>query len=244
MRVAVPAAVAAMTAVLVQCAPASSPAPPTPEPIPATPSPAPELPPETFGPVAPPPRPTPPPAEIRPVTAAELGATWRPGCPAGPEDLRLVELDYWGFDGQTRRGRLVVHRDVAGEVVEVFTRLHALRFPIEKMSTVENYPGADDELSMRDNNTSAFNCRGIPGSDSWSLHAYGRAIDINPKLNPYIPAGGAYEPANAGPWVDRSRSEPGMLHDGDPAVLAFTDRGWRWGGHWRTPLDYQHFEIG
>jgi hypothetical protein len=24
----------------------------------------------------------------------------------------------------------------------------------------------------------------------------------------------------------------------------FTDRGWRWGGAWRNPVDYQHFEIG
>nr|WP_235660336.1 MULTISPECIES: M15 family metallopeptidase [Mycolicibacterium] len=238
MRVAVPAVAAAMTAVLVQCAPASSPAPPPPEP---PPPPVRQLPPETFRTVAPPP---PPPTEIRPVTAAELGATWRPGCPAGPEELRLVELDHWGFDGQTHRGRLVVHRDVAEAVVDVFARLLEMRYPIEKMRTVENYPGADDELSMRDNNTSAFNCRGIPGSDSWSLHAYGRAIDVNPKLNPYVPRSGVHEPANAGPWVDRSRSEPGMLHDGDAAVLAFTDRGWRWGGHWRSPLDYQHFEIG
>jgi hypothetical protein len=68
-------------------------------------------------------------------------------------------------------------------------------------------------------------------------------VDINPKLNPYIPSSGAYEPANAGPWIDRTLSEPGMLHDGDTAVRAFVDRGWRWGGHWRTPLDYQHFEL-
>ena len=35
---------------------------------------------------------------------------------------------------------------------------------------------------------------------------------------------------------------PGLLHEGDPAVRVFTDRGWRWGGYWRTPIDYQHFE--
>lgn len=177
------------------------------------------------------------------MSTAELGATWRPGCPAAPEELRRVDLDYWGFDGQTHRGGLVVHRDVTAEVIEVFARLYELRYPIEKVRTVENYPGADDELSMRDNNTSAFNCRGIPGAGSWSWHAYGRAVDINPKLNPYIDSRGGYQPANAGPWVDRSQTLPGMLHDGDAAVRAFTDRGWRWGGHWRTPLDYQHFEI-
>jgi hypothetical protein len=30
--------------------------------------------------------------------------------------------------------------------------------------------------------------------------------------------------------------------DGDAAVRVFTDHGWRWGGYWRTPKDYQHFE--
>ena len=31
------------------------------------------------------------------------------------------------------------------------------------------------------------------------------------------------------------RIDPGLLHNGDPAVRVFTDRGWRWGGSWRTP---------
>ncbi|MFB1295637.1 M15 family metallopeptidase [Mycobacterium sp. pW049] len=238
------AALTVMAAALVQCAPTSNPAPPPSEPPPSEPSPAPaipELPPETFSSVTPTPQAKP--AVTSPVSVADLGTTWRPGCPAGPDELMRVDLDFWGFDGQTHRGRLVVHRSLTDRVIEVFDQLHRLRFPIEKMRTVDDYPGADDELSMRDNNTSAFNCRGIPGSDSWSLHAYGRAIDINPKLNPYVPSSGRYEPANAGPWVDRSRIEPGMLNDGDVAVRAFVDRGWRWGGHWQSPLDYQHFEI-
>ncbi|KWX20916.1 peptidase M15 [Mycolicibacterium wolinskyi] len=181
------------------------------------------------------------PATVHPVTVAELGTTWRPGCPARPEVLRRVELDYLGFDGRTHRGALVVHKDLVPEVITIFEELLRQRYPIEKMRTVDHYPRADDELSMRDNNTSAFNCRGIPGSRSWSLHAYGRAIDVNPLLNPYIGSGGV-EPANAGPYVDRSRIDPGLLHPGDPAVLAFTDRGWQWGGLWRSPIDYQHFE--
>lgn len=185
----------------------------------------------------------PQPAAVTPVTAADLGSTWRPGCPLGPERLRRVELDHLGFDGRTHRGVLVVHEDLVAQVIEVFGQLQRLGYPIAKMRTVDAYPGADDELSMRDNNTSAFNCRGIPGSQAWSYHAYGRAIDLNPLLNPYIGGSGAVEPANAGPYVDRTRTDPGILHAGDPAVLVFTDRGWRWGGDWRTPKDYQHFEL-
>ncbi|WP_445170549.1 M15 family metallopeptidase [Mycolicibacterium sp. Dal123E01] len=179
---------------------------------------------------------------VRPVTAAELGATWRPGCPVAPEQLRRVDLDYIGFDGRTHRGTLVVHQDLVADVIAIFGDLQRQGYPIAKMQTPEHYPNAADELSMEDNNTSAFNCRPLPGSADWSLHAYGRAIDINPLLNPYIEPTGHLEPATAGPYLDRARTDPGILHTGDPGVLAFTDRGWIWGGNWHNPIDYQHFE--
>ena len=181
-------------------------------------------------------------ATVEPVTAAELGTTWRPGCPVEPALLRRVHVDYIGFDGQTHRGELVVHEDLAQQVIAIFEQLLRLRYPIEKMSTVDHYSGADDELSMEDNNTSAFNCRMIPGSTDWSPHAYGRAIDLNPRLNPCLYASGYFEPRNAAAYLDRDRTDPGLLHTGDPAVHAFTDAGWRWGGEWAAPLDYQHFE--
>lgn len=191
-----------------------------------------------------PPRRQPRPAAVHAVTAEDLGATWRPECPVGPADLRMVELDYLGFDGIVHRGSMVVHRDVVDDVVDIFADLISLRYPIERMRTVEHYPGADDEASMRDNNTSAFNCRSLPGSNRWSEHAYGRAIDINPLVNPYIASSGDLQPATAGPYLDRTRDDLGLLHPGDAAVTAFTDRGWTWGGDWRDPVDYQHFEVG
>jgi hypothetical protein len=185
---------------------------------------------------------TAPAATIRPVSAADLGASWRPGCPIDPRQLRRVEIDFMGFDGQTHRGALIVNEDVVTEVLAIFEQLLEFRYPIEKMRTVDGYPGGDDELSMEDNNTSAFNCRDIPGTGHWSQHAFGRAIDLNPLLNPEIDGTGAIQPKTAGPYVDRNRTDPGMLHAGDTAVRAFTDRGWRWGGDWKSPTDYQHFE--
>ncbi|MGN6336075.1 M15 family metallopeptidase [Mycobacterium sp.] len=179
---------------------------------------------------------------VRPVTAAELGASWRPGCPVDPGQLRRVDIDHVGFDGTTHRGELIVHEDLVPEVITIFERLYRLRFPIEKIRTAEHYPDADDEQSMEDNNTSAFNCRGIPGSDHWSQHAYGRAIDLNPRLNPCVYATGTFQPQNAANYLDRGRTDPGLLHSGDPAVRIFTDSGWRWGGYWTAPIDYQHFE--
>lgn len=223
---------AAAAVVLVQCSA-------TPPPPAATPSP----------PAAPPSAPaatsaatTAAAATVLPVTTAELGASWRPGCPVEPAQLRRVAFDHIGFDGRTHRGELIVHQDLVPQVITIFDGLYRLGFPIEKIRTVDHYPAADDELSMADDNTSAFNCRGIPGSDQWSAHAYGRAIDLNPLLNPCIYSGGAFVPKNAAAYLDRGRTDPGLLHEGDPAVRAFTDRGWRWGGAWTTPRDYQHFE--
>ena len=234
-RVLVLAAAAAACGALVQCGVPPPPALPAATP-PTSSAPAAAAPPA----VAPPPVPAGP--GIHPVTAAELGASWRPGCPVGPDRLRRVELDYLGFDNRTHRGELIVHEALATEVMSIFAQLYRLGYPIQRMTTVEHYPAADDELSMEDNNTSAFNCRNLPGSTRWSQHAYGRAIDVNPLLNPYIDGTGAFQPRNAAPYLDRSRADHGLLHGGEPAVRAFTDRGWRWGGQWRSPVDYQHFE--
>ncbi len=178
---------------------------------------------------------------VEPVTAAELGASWRPGCPVEPGRLRRVNVDHIGFDGQTHRGELIVHEDLVPEVIAIFGQLYRLGYPVEKIRTVDHYPDADDELSMEDNNTSAFNCRSIPGTNEWSPHAYGRAIDLNPLPNPCLYASGYFEPRNAAAYLDRSRTDPGLLHNDDPAVHIFTERGWRWAGYWTTP-DYQHFE--
>ncbi|MEN4396996.1 M15 family metallopeptidase [Mycolicibacterium senegalense] len=181
------------------------------------------------------------PARVQPVNAAGLGGSWRPECPVPPAELRRITLSYIGFDGRSHRGELVVNRDAVSDVIAVFQRLYSARFPIEKMRTADRYPRADDELSMQDNNTSAFNCRPLP-SGSWSLHAYGRAVDINPLINPYISASGDLQPATARAYLDRTRTDPGMIRDGDIVVRTFAARCWRWGGHWRDPVDYQHFE--
>jgi hypothetical protein len=94
-----------------------------------------------------------------------------------------VEVNHIGFDGKTRRGHLIVHEDLAAEVVAIFEQLLQLRYPIEKIRTMDNYPRAADELPMEDNNTSAFNCRDIPRTGRWSQHAFGRAIDLNPYID-------------------------------------------------------------
>lgn len=237
------AAVGAIAAAaLIACAPVRAPQPSqAPEPSPAPePSQA-----ETFTTVTPSPTTTtvaPTEPVVETLDAAALGSTWREGCPVPPADLRRITVSFVDFDGQTERGQIVVHRDLVDDVIAIFEDLRRMRYPIERMQTVDVYPNAEDELSMRDNNTSAFNCRPLP-SGSWSEHAYGRAIDLNPLLNPFIDSSGDLQPATAGPYLDRTRTDPGILHDGDAAVRAFLDRGWQWGGYWRNPKDYQHFEL-
>ena len=176
---------------------------------------------------------------VRPVTAARLGSSHRAGCPTPVGDLRLLEVTHWGFDGRTHRGELVVHEDVAPAVVGVFRALHGARFPVARLETVDRY-GADDDRSMAANNTSAYNCRRVAGSTSWSEHAYGRALDLNPVQNPYVRVG-TVEPDAGRAYLDRTLVRPGMVVAGDAVVRAFAAAGWEWGGAWRTAKDYQHF---
>jgi D-alanyl-D-alanine carboxypeptidase len=169
------------------------------------------------------------------------GVSWRPGCPVGLRDLRLLRLSHWDFGGRARTGRLIVHRDVAREMVEVFRDLYAARFPIRRMVPVDAYGGSDFR-SIEADNTSAFNCRFVPGTRRWSAHAYGRAIDVNPVENPYLAAGRVQPPAGRA-YLDRTRVRPGMAVRGGVLVRAFAAAGWPWGGRWRGTPDYQHFSA-
>jgi hypothetical protein len=67
------------------------------------------------------------------------------------------------------------------------------------------------------------------------------AIDINPVQNPYL-RGDTIWPAAGVAYLDRGDVRPGMIVPGCVVYQAFTSRGWTWGGHWRSPVDYHHFE--
>ncbi len=176
------------------------------------------------------------------MTAADLGASWHPGCPVGPAQLREVTLSYWGFDDAPHTGRLVVNASVVPSVITVFTSLYTQRFPIRSMRPVSEFAGSDD-ASMAADNTSAFNCRYAvaPGTPRWSVHAYGEAIDVNTIENPYLEGGQVLPPAGAA-YRARSPYRPGMATSGGVLVKAFAAVGWQWGGRWSSP-DYQHFSA-
>jgi hypothetical protein len=182
-------------------------------------------------------------ATVAPVSRAELGASWHPGCPVGPAQLRLVTVPYRGFDGNAHRGVLVVNASVAAGVVSIFEQLYRERFPIRRMTPISAYGGSDDR-SMAADNTSAFNCRYAvaPGAKRWSVHAYGEAIDVNPVENPYLERGRVLPPAGRR-FRDRTDVRPGMAVVGGTLVGAFADAGWQWGGRWTASPDWQHFST-
>lgn len=180
-------------------------------------------------------------SSIETVVAADLASSWRPGCPVAVEDLRRVTLSHWNYDGRVQTGRIVVAASLADQVVAIFGDLYQEGFPIERMEPVEAYGGSDDS-SMAANNTSGFNCRQVTGGSSFSEHSYGRAIDVNPLVNPYVRGSTVLPPAGAA-YADRSRDAPGMIHANDEVTEAFGARGWIWGGTWNSVKDYQHFST-
>ncbi len=238
-------------------APRSQPAPPQPEwvvgahPLPVGP--------DGFGAVLPTPEvltvrdlPTrdvlPPPASgsyegtVEPVPPDVLArSTWDPACPVSAEELRYLTMSFVGFDGQPHTGEMIVHADVARDVVAVFEQLFAARFPIEEMRVVAA-PELDAPPTGDGNNTSAFVCRPAVGQTRWSAHAYGLAIDVNPFQNPFQ-RDDLVLPELASTYLDRSWQRPGMVREGGPVVTAFDEIGWAWGGRWSEPLDLMHFSA-
>ncbi len=180
-------------------------------------------------------------SSVAPVTAADLGASWHPGCPVAPENLRMVTVNFWNFEGGLGRGQVVVHADAADAVVEVFRQLFDARFPIRKMKPIFTQAEFDD-FETPDDNSTGFSCRNAVNSSSapsWSQHAYGHAVDVNPIENPYL-EGGRVIPSLGAAFTNRADVRPGMATADGVLVQAFRSVGWGWGASFR---DYQHFST-
>lgn len=160
-------------------------------------------------------------------------------------DLRYLRLLHTGFDGQTHTGELIVNRQIAEEILDIMKTLYENRYPIERMLLVDEY-GGDDNRSMADNNSSAFNYRVIAGTTRLSKHSLGLAIDINPRYNPYIRPGEngerIVEPAGSEAYADRQADFAYKIDEHDLCYRLFVSHGFTWGGSWHTVKDYQHFQ--
>lgn len=156
------------------------------------------------------------------------------------DNLALLSVQYYSFDGLLHQGQIVVHKAIENDIKKVFEQIVIHRFPIFAVIPASHpqYQWSDD-LLMEGNITSCFNYRtkvGKPGEVS--LHGYGLALDINPKLNPYIGTSGEVQPKGA----TYDTCTPGTITEGDFLVELFDTLGFEWGGKWKTIQDYQHFE--
>ncbi|MFA5445264.1 MAG: M15 family metallopeptidase [Bacteroidales bacterium] len=171
------------------------------------------------------------------------GKSFKADCTTKRSDLRYIRILHVGFDGQTRVGELVANKKIAQDFVDIFYELYLNRYPLEKVVLVDEY-GADDNLSMADNNTSSFNFRRVVGTSNLSRHALGMAIDVNPLYNPWVyelDGEAIVDPPGGAPYVDRSVDCPYIIDHDDLFYQLLIQHGFTWGGDWATEMDYQHF---
>ena len=180
------------------------------------------------------------------IFALMQGRSYKEGCPVAREDLRYLIVLHKDSLGRSLVGEMVVNKDIADDVEAIFKALYDASYPIEKMRLIDHYD-ADDQASMLDNNSSAFNYRPRAHQSTISKHALGLAIDINPLYNPYCltTESGALivEPKEARQYVNRDFESPYKIEKGDLCWTLFRERGFWWGGGWANRTkDYQHFE--
>lgn len=175
-----------------------------------------------------------------------IGVSYQDNPDISLDELRYVHIIHYDFQGQIQEGELIVNQKIAYPVMRAFYQLYKWEYPIESVRLIDEFDG-DDELSMEANNSSAFNYRTVGGRQELSRHALGMAVDINPKMNPYVREDG-YFPKNAGEYLERDPEKctgehrDKMIHKKDIAYKIFKRNGFSWGGDWETAKDYQHFE--
>jgi hypothetical protein len=162
--------------------------------------------------------------------------------------LSVVDVSYPGVDDKTHQGQIVVHEELVQDVHRLFETIRETKFPVTSVIPMSNPTYLkdglwDDQTSMLANNTSSFNYRVVKGSRVLSRHACGRAIDLNPLINPLIRGKGARQVVEP-PGAVYEPSKAGTLTADHPIVKRMKAMGWTWGGDFKSLKDYQHFEKG
>ena len=174
------------------------------------------------------------------------GKSYKKNCPLPLDELRYLHVLHKNLSGETLEGEMICNVKIARPLTEIFQKLYAANYPIEKMRLIDEYK-ADDELSMRDNNSSCFNFRYVSFTNRISLHGYGLAVDINPLYNPYIKTVDGKKiiaPDNSAAFEDRAKNFPYKITEDDLCCKLFAAHGFLWGGNcWDDEKDYQHFFI-
>lgn len=179
------------------------------------------------------------------VFARMIGKSYPEDCSVSRSSLCYLRLLHYDFDGKTRKGEMVCNKAIAADLISIFKELYRQRYPIQDVQLVDDFD-ADDELSMRANNSTCFFYRRIKGSKKLSAHSRGMAVDINALYNPYYRRKSdgrvIIQPSNAKKYCNRDADFPYKIERNDLLHRLFLQHGFRWGGAWRSMKDYQHFE--
>ncbi|MHB8469864.1 MAG: M15 family metallopeptidase [Gaiellaceae bacterium] len=194
-------------------------------------------------------------ASAPPLTPAQRASVvqageYHRGCPVTLSHVRLLTVSYYGFDRRTHTGRILVNERAVAGLTRVFHRLYEMKFSIHHMEFSDTY-GSGRGRPADGDFTASFECRqaaaspcsglGNKRTGTWSEHAYGLAVDLNPVENPYVGCGMTRD-KTALSYLDRTPLRRGMV---TPAVYAlFRSIGWGWGGAWTgSTKDYMHFSA-
>ncbi len=157
-------------------------------------------------------------------------------------ELVEIKVNYYNFDNDLLNGIIVCNKKIADKLIFIFDELYKNKYQIEKIRLIDEYD-FNDISSMADSNTSCFNYRKIIDTEDLSFHAYGLAIDINPRYNPYqIKNTDIILPENGIKYYNRNLEFKHKIDNKDLCYKLFTKNGFEWGGNWEYP-DYQHFQY-
>lgn len=152
--------------------------------------------------------------------------------------LDLIAVRYYSTDGKIHQGQLLTNKKISAKLNALFQKMLEQHFPIAKVIPIVKYHW-NDNASMADNNSYSFCYRNV----SYSKHAKGLAVDINPYFNPVRwkepytyrqdkPLGAVYNP-----------DVPGTFAPTSSIVIAFREAGFRWGHTFTRNYDDHHFEY-
>jgi len=154
------------------------------------------------------------------------------------DQLKLINVQYYSTDHKIHQGQVLANQKIADKIDLLFKYMLFLKFPIAHAIPVVNYHW-DDELSMQSNNTYSFCYRDI----SFSKHAHGMAIDINPYFNPERWKAGYENRVDKPEGAHYDPNVPGTFYKLHPVVQELKKLGFRWGHTFTEKMDDHHFEM-
>ena len=181
-----------------------------------------------------------------------IGKSYQPNDDIALSELRYLKMLHYNYDGEIQVGEMIVNSQIEKDCLEIFQALFEAEYQICRMVLIDDYWTGDGEetdgVSIKNNNTSCFNYRNVPGSTKRSKHALGLAIDINPYENPYVPtSAGVPDYSNLDEKeyyyaTHRNETDAHVITSEDLLYQLFVNKGFTWGGNWKSLKDYQHFQ--